>query len=49
MKKSDIAMTISVGVGSSAPKFENTSLKAGITNSMITTTTIAATPSTAIG
>ena len=48
-KKSDIAITTSVGMGRSAPKLENTLLNAGITNSMITATTIPATPITATG
>ncbi len=34
--QSEIDITISVGVGRSAPKLENTLLKAGITNIMIT-------------
>ena len=48
-KKSDRAITISVGAGRSAPKLEKTSLNAGTTNSMITATTMKATISTAIG
>ncbi len=42
-------ITISVGVGRSAPKLVNTSLKAGITLIMITATTMKATTSTEIG
>ena len=49
MKKSLIAITTSVGAGSSAPKEVNTSLKAGITLIMMTTSTTKATTSTAIG
>jgi hypothetical protein len=42
-------MIIIVGAGRPAPKLSNTDLNAGITNSMITVTTTAATTSTAIG
>jgi hypothetical protein len=45
----DIAITNSVGAGSSPPKDLNTSLNAGITKIMITVTTTKATTITAIG
>ncbi|MNC94247.1 hypothetical protein D3C83_110560 [compost metagenome] len=48
-KNSEIAMTISVGVGRSAPKLENTCLNAGITNSMITAVMMKATMMIATG
>ena len=48
-KKSDIAITIIVGAGRSAPKLENTLLNSGITNSIITDTTRPATTTTAAG
>ena len=48
-KKSEIAMTISVGVGRFAPKLVNTCLKAGMTQIMITQTTTVATTITDIG
>ena len=48
-KNSDSQITNSVGAGRSAPKLVNTSLKAGITKIMMTTTTTKATTSTAIG
>ena len=48
-KKSDIAITIRVGAGRSAPKLENTFLNSGITNSIITEITSAATTTTAAG
>jgi len=48
-KKSEIPMTIIVGAGSSAPKPEKTLLNSGITNSIITEITSAATTMTAIG
>ncbi|MNN53750.1 hypothetical protein D3C81_1685250 [compost metagenome] len=41
--KSDMAMTISVGAGRSAPKLLNTSLKAGTTQIMMTAVTMKAT------
>ena len=47
--QSDIAITISVGAGRSAPKLLNTSLNAGITNTMMTQTTTIATTMTEIG
>ena len=47
--KSDIAITISVGAGRSAPKLLNTSLNAGMTKIMITQTTTMATTITDIG
>ena len=46
---SDIAMTISVGAGRSAPKFENTFLNDGITKIMMIQTTTIATTMTEIG
>ena len=46
---SDIAMTISVGAGRSAPKLENTFLNDGITQTMMTQTTTIATMTTEIG
>ena len=49
MKNSLIAMTTSVGTGNSPPKFEKTSLNAGITKIMMTETTTNATISTVIG
>ena len=42
-KKSDIAITTSVGAGRSAPKLVNTFLNAGITKIMITAVTRIAT------
>ena len=48
-KKSEIAITISVGAGRSAPKLVNTSLNAGITKTMMTQTTTIATTITEIG
>ncbi len=48
-KKSDIAITIRVGVGRSAPKLENTCLNAGITKIMIITVTRIATRMIAVG
>ena len=48
-KKSEIAMTTSVGPGKSAPKLENTLLNAGITKIMITAVTMKPTPMTAAG
>ncbi|MNT50059.1 hypothetical protein D3C72_1869570 [compost metagenome] len=48
-KKSEIAITSSVGAGRLAPKLENTPLNAGITNSIRITVTAKATVSTAIG
>ncbi len=48
-KKSEIAMTTSVGPGRSAPKLENTLLNAGITKIMITAVTMKPTASTATG
>jgi len=44
-----MAMTKSVGAGRSAPKEENTSLKAGTTKIMITVTTTKATIITEMG
>ena len=48
-KKSDIAMTISVGPGRSAPKLANTCLNAGITKIMMTAVMTNATTMIAIG
>ena len=48
-KKSEIAITISVGAGRSAPKLVNTCLNAGITQTMMTQTTTIATTMTEIG
>src|SRR5690349_15776860 len=48
-KYSDSVITNTVGAGRSAPKLENTSLKAGTTQIMITAVTMKATPSTATG
>ena len=48
-KKSEIPITINVGAGRLAPKFANTVLKAGITKTMITQTTMIATVTTEIG
>ncbi len=48
-KKSEIAITTSVGPGRSAPKLENTLLNAGITKIMITAVTMKPTASTATG
>ena len=48
-KKSEIAMTISVGAGRFAPKLANTYLNAGITQIMMTQTTTMATVMTEIG
>ena len=48
-KKSEIAITRSVGAGRSAPKLLNTSLKAGITKIMITAVMTKATTMTEIG
>ena len=48
-KNFDMAMTMSVGAGRSAPKDLNTSSKAGITKIMITVSTMKATTSTATG
>ena len=47
--KSEIAITISVGAGRSAPKLVNTFLNAGITQTMMTQTTTIATTITDIG
>ena len=47
--KSDIAMTMSVGNGKSAPKLVNTCLNAGMTQTMMTQTTTIATQMTEIG
>ncbi len=47
--KSEIAITISVGAGRSAPKLRNTCLNDGMTQTMITHTTTIATTSTEIG
>ena len=46
---SEIAMTISVGAGRSAPKLEKTFLNEGITNTMMIQTTTTATVITEIG
>ena len=46
---SEMAMTISVGAGRSAPKFENTFLNDGITKTMMTQMTTIATTTTEIG
>ena len=48
-KNSEIAITISVGAGRSAPKFVNTCLNDGITQTMMTQTTTIATTITEIG
>ncbi len=48
-KKSEIAITISVGAGRLAPKLVNTCLNAGITQIMITQITTIATTMTEIG
>ena len=48
-KKSEIPMTISVGAGRFAPKLVKTCLNAGITQTMITQTTMIATVTTEIG
>ena len=48
-KKSEIPITISVGVGRSAPKLVNTCLNAGMTQTMMTQTTMIATTMTEIG
>ena len=48
-KKCEMLMTMTVGNGSSAPKFLNTSSNDGITNTMITQMTTIATTSTDIG
>ena len=48
-KKSEIAMTTSVGPGRSAPKAANTCLNAGITKIMMTAVIIKATPMIATG
>ena len=48
-KKSEIAITTSVGPGRSAPKFANTCLNAGITKIMITAVITNATTMIAIG
>ena len=47
--KSEMFMTISVGVGSSAPKFLNRSLNTGITKIMMTAVTTIATTTIEIG
>ena len=47
--QSEIAITIRVGAGRSAPKFLNTSLNAGITKIMITAVMMNATAMIAIG
>jgi hypothetical protein len=49
MTKSDMAITISVGAGRSAPKLLKTSLKAGITKIMITAVIMKATTMMATG
>ena len=48
-KKSEMVITISVGVGRSAPKLVNTCLNAGITQTMMIQTTTMATTMTEIG
>ena len=48
-KKSDMAITTSVGAGRSAPKLLKTSLNAGMTKIMITAVMMKATTITAIG
>src|SRR5579871_5963899 len=48
-KKSDMAITARVGAGRSAPKLVNTDLNAGITQIMMTASTMAATTTTATG
>ena len=48
-KNSDIAITIKVGAGKSAPNEVNTSLTAGTTQIMMTATTTKATVKTAMG
>src|SRR5215471_21860246 len=48
-KKSDMAITMSVGSGRLAPKLVNTCLKAGMTHTMITQMTTIATMITEIG
>jgi len=47
--KSDMAITIRVGAGRSAPKLLNTSLKEGMTKIMMTAVMTIATTMTAIG
>ncbi len=49
MTHSDMAMTMSVGAGRSAPKLENTFLNDGITQTMMTQMTTIATTTTEIG
>ena len=49
VKNFDIAMTMSVGAGRSAPKDLNTSSNAGMTKIMMTVSTTNATTSTATG
>ena len=48
-KKSEIAITINVGAGRSAPKLLKTCLNAGITHTMMIHTTMIATVTTEIG
>ena len=48
-KKSEIAITISVSAGRSAPKLANTCLNAGITKIMMTAVMTNATTTIAIG